>query len=329
MKVLVTGGGGFLGFHIVKLLLAEGHEVRVLGRHRYPQVEQLGGECYVGSVTDLPSVLQACEGIEEVYHVAAIAGVWGEWEDYYNTNYVGTLNVIEACQTHKIPRLIFTSSPSVVFAGQSQTGLNETTPYSSKWLTHYPKSKMMAEKAVLAVNSESLKTVALRPHLIWGPGDNHIIPRLVTRARSGQLAVVGNGKNKVDIIYVENAAKAHLQVAEELRLRGQSAGRTFFLGQKEPVVLWDFINEVLKREGLKPVTRKIPFFMAYTIGRSLEWVYRWFNRKEEPRMTRFIACQLAKEHYYDHSLAEEVFGYDPHISVSEGLDRLYAAKGLM
>lgn len=329
MNILVTGGGGFLGFHIVKKLVAEGHQVTVIGRNVYPKVVELGAQSLAVDIRDRDAVASACAGMEEVYHVAALAGIWGEWQDYFDINVKGTEKVIAACKKQGVKRLVYTSSPSVVFNGESQRDGDESMPYSKSWLTHYPKSKMMGEKLVLKANSEDLKTVALRPHLIWGPGDMHIIPRLVNRAKKGQLARVGTGDNRVDIIYVENAAEAHLLAAKELAESGNCAGRTFFLGQNQPVKLWDFIDKVLEKEGLPPVKRSIPFPVAYGIGSCFEFFYRAFRIKEEPRMTRFVACQLAKDHYYSHKQAEETFGYNASISVDEGLRRLYpSAEGV-
>jgi len=330
MKSLVTGGGGFLGKEIVKQLLARGDEVIAIGRNHYPEVEKMGARSIVADIRDKKKLVQLFDQVDEVYHTAALAGIWGRWEDYYSINTQGSLAVIQACVKNKVPRLIYTSSPSVVFDGKSQCGINEDAPYSENWLADYPKTKALAEKAILKANEKNgLATVALRPHLIWGPGDHHVIPRLLDRARKGRLLRVGTGENLVDMIYIENAARAHLQVSEQLGSGGACSGKVYFIGQGKPLRLWDFIGEILERSGLPPVKRSISFKMAYKIGFLMETIFRLLRRQSEPRMTRFLACQLATDHYYDDARARKDFGYDPKISTEEGLKRLFSKEGLL
>lgn len=326
MKTLVSGGGGFLGFQVVKQLLERGDEVTVIGRNYYPRVAELGAKSIAVDICDYEQLAIHFKDIEEVFHVAAVADIWGTWDHFYNINYVGTKNVLKACLASGVKRLIHTSSPSVVFDGTSQSNLDESAPYAKKWLAHYPHSKMLAEKLVLSANCERLQTVALRPHLIWGPGDPHIFPRIIGKAKKGHLAVVGSGKNLVDIIYVENAARAHVQASKALRETGIPAGKTYFLGQNEPVDLWKFVEQILQREGLAPVKKKIPFSFAYSLGAFLEVIYRLLRIKSEPPMTRFMACQLSQNHFYSHANAQKDFGYSADVSIEEGLDRIYGKR---
>lgn len=325
MKVLVTGGGGFLGFHIVKLLLARGDEITVLGRNIYPKVVELGVKSIAVDICDYQQLEAHFKGFEEVFHVAAVADIWGEWKHFYTINYVGTQNVVRACLANCVKRLIYTSSPSVVFDGTSQKNLDESAPYSKKWLAHYPRSKMLAENCVLGANSEKLKTVALRPHLIWGPGDPHIFPRIVAKAKKGQLAIVGDAQNLVDIIYVENAARGHVLAANALRETGVPAGKPYFLGQNEPVNLWGFVEKILHREGIAPPTKQLPFFVVYALAVFAEFFYRTLKIQSPPPMTRFMACQLGTDHYYSHKNAAQDFGYSADISIEEGLNRIYGS----
>ncbi len=323
MRVLVTGGGGFLGFHIVKQLIARGDEVLVIGRNHYSKVEKAGAKSVAVDICNLNELEPLFKDVEEVYHVAALASLWGDWDSFYQTNFVGTKNVVLSCLSHNVKRLIYTSSPSVIFNGQSQKGLDESTHYPSKWLAHYPHTKMLAEKLVLENNCDQLQTVALRPHLIWGPGDPHLFPRLVEKAKLGKLAIVGSGQNKVDIIFVENVVKGHLQAAEFLKNNGKPAVKAYFLGQDEPVNLWTFINEILHKENLPPVKKRISFNLAYFMGACLEEFYQLLHIKTEPKMTRFIACQLSMDHYYSHKNAQKDFAYNPSITVKQGLDKIY------
>ena len=323
MKALVTGGGGFLGLYIVEQLRAAGHDVRVFSRGHYPALSSLGVEMQQGDLRDARAVEHACEGIDAVFHVAAVPGVWGSWKTYHGINTTGTLNVIAGCRRCDVQRLIYTSSPSVVFDGSDHINADESLPYATKWLCHYPHSKALAEQAVLAANDPtSLRTVSLRPHLIWGPRDNHLIPRLIQKARAGQLRQVGRGDNVVSISYVENAAAAHLQAEESLRNSTTAAGRAYFINEPGAVNLWDWINLILARAGLPPVTRRISATMAWTVGSVLETAWQLCGRKHDPPMTRFVAAQLSGSHSYSIAAAQRDFGYRPLVTVEEGLRRM-------
>jgi len=323
MKALVTGGGGFLGLYIVEQLRAAGHEVRVFSRSHYPALTALNVESQQGDLQDLAAVENACRGIDAVFHVAAVPGVWGPWKTYHGINTVGTLNVISGCRKARVQRLVYTSSPSVVFDGSDHINADESLPYPNKWLCHYPHSKALAEQAVLAANDVNrLRTVSLRPHLIWGPRDNHLIPRLIQKARSGQLRQVGGGENIVSVSYVENAAAAHLQAEASLRNSAAAAGRAYFINEPEAVNLWDWINLILERAGVPPVTRRISAGLAWHIGSILETAWTLLGRTHDPPMTRFVAAQLSGSHSYSIAAAQRDFGYEPLVSVNEGLRRM-------
>ncbi len=318
-KVLVTGGGGFLGGAIVKLVVERGDHVRSFSRSYYPKLASMGVEQFQGDVADKTSVEKACKEIDLVFHVAAKAGVWGKYSDYYRTNVTGTQNIIEACKKHNVSKLVYTSSPSVIFDGTDMEGVNESYPYTGKYNAHYPKTKAVAEQAVRAAG-DSLLTVILRPHLIWGPGDSHIVPRIISRSK--QLVIVGNGKNLVDTIYIDNAAYAHILAAEKLDEDPGISGNIYFISQGKPVLLWEMINNILKAGGLPPVKRSISHKAAWFIGAILELVYNIINIESEPIMTRFVANELAKSHWFDISAAQNDLGYIPRVSTKEGLQRL-------
>jgi nucleoside-diphosphate-sugar epimerase len=237
---------------------------------------------------------------------------------------------------------VYTSSPSVVFAGRDQCGVDESMPYDFAWMrankAYYSESKACAEQAVLAANGHGVKTCALRPHLIWGPGDTHLIPRLIERARSGRLRRVGDGTNLVDITYVENAAEAHLRAADALAMASPSAefdelprvealspspaGKAYFISQGEPVNCWQWIDDVLQLAGLPPVERSMSYKTARRIGAGCEAAYRVLRFRGEPPMTRFLAAQLATSHWFDIAAARRDFGYQPRVSTAEGMLRL-------
>jgi nucleoside-diphosphate-sugar epimerase len=324
MSVLVTGGGGFLGLYIVELLVQGGAQVRSFSRREHAALGELGVEQTLGDIRDAAAVSQACRGIELVIHTAAVAGIWGPWRHYYAVNTEGTCNVLAACRQHGVARLVYTSSPSVTFDGSDQCGVDETVPYSQRWLCHYPHSKALAEQEVLAADCPGeLRTCALRPHLIWGPRDEHLIPRLLDRARAGKLLRIGDGTNLIDMVYVENAASAHLQAAEALRsAETPVGGRAYFISQGAPVNCWDWINEILDAAGIPPISRSIPLGVAWRLGGLMELGYRLTGRQSEPRMTRFLAAQLATSHYFDVTRARQDFGYTPQVSTAEGMGRL-------
>lgn len=317
MKVLVTGGGGFLGSYLVDLLLARGDTVSVLCRGDYPVLRQKGVTLFQADLADRPAVIEACSNQDWVFHVGAKAGFWGKYDDYYRTNVLGTQNVLDGCQQHHIKKLVYTSSPSVVFDGKPLHGVDESVPYASHPLTHYQKTKAEAEQLILKANGkEGVITTALRPHLIWGPQDNHIIPRVIARARAGKLKQVGDGKNKVGNIYVENAAKAHLQAAES----EQVAGKAYFITQDEPICLWDWIRDILEGLGIAPIQKSVSLNTAMKAGALCETLYKFLPG--EPPMTRFLALQLGEDHYFDISRAQKDFGFSPEISHQEGMKRL-------
>lgn len=321
-KILVTGGGGFLGKKIVQMLLEKGHTVSVVGRNDYPALSEAGCSCYKGDITNL-SFLQDCfQGVDTVFHVAALAGIWGSWHNYFQTNVIGTQNVIAACKRNSVKRLIYTSTPSVVFNGNHIIQGDEALPYARKPLCNYAKSKILAEKYFLSSISDDFRGCAIRPHLIWGPEDPHLIPRLIERGKAQKLKIVGKGKNLVDISYVDNVAHAHILAAESLCNSDKANRQVYFIGEEKPVELWGWINELFDKLDIPPIDSKISFKAAYTIGSILEIVYKTFQVRPEPPMTRFVAEQLAKSHYFSHQKAKEDFGYFPLVNTELGMDRL-------
>ena len=260
--------------------------------------------------------------MDAVFHTAAFPGIWGRAEDFYSINVGGTRNVIKACLINRVPKLIFTSSPSVIYGSSSLEGVDETVPYPENYLSEYPRTKAIAEKLVIEANGLDLATVSIRPHLIWGPGDPHLVPRLLAKADKGRLVRVGQGENRVDIIYIDNAVYAHLKACDALEIGKPSAGKVYFVSDGEPVNLWKWINEVLKKTSRPPVTRSISYRTASRLGHFLEKIYNWGNIKKEPPMTRFLAAQLATSHYFNISLAKKDFGYEPVVNPEEGMNRL-------
>jgi nucleoside-diphosphate-sugar epimerase len=323
--VLVTGGGGFLGGAVVAMLRERGGRVRTLNRRRYDHLDGLGADQIQGDVADPAAVDRAVEGCEAVFHVAAKAGLWGPRAEYYRANVHGTRNVIEACLRHGVRKLIHTSSPSVVFQGTDLEGVDESVPYPDRYEAAYPETKAVAEKLVLAADGPNLATVVLRPHLIWGPGDNNILPRIYARARANRLYRIGRRNPLIDLTYIDNAAAAHLLAADRLEVGSPIAGKVYFIAQGEPVPLWDMVDRFLAVAGLPPVKRAVPKRLAIAIGGLLEAAYGTFRLPGEPKMTRFLAHELSTAHWYNLDAARRDLGYAPHVGIEEGLRRLAAS----
>lgn len=320
MQILVTGGGGFLGRHVCLQAMGKGWSVVALGRSPRPDLEAVGIRYVRADITDVEALTEAARDCQAVIHTAAKAGVWGRKVDYERANIAGTEAVLEACKRNQVQCLVHTSTPSVVFSGQAFEGADETLPYGSNWLCHYAETKARAEKLVLAAHDPNgLRVCALRPHLIFGKGDPHLLPRVLQRAREGRLRIVGNGSNRVDITHVVNAADAHLLAVEAL-LAGRAGGKAYFLSQGEPVVLWPWINDFLKRAGVPPVTRRISASAAYGIGAVCEGAWSLLRLSDEPPMTRFVAVELAKSHWFSIEAAKKDLGYEPKVSTEEGLE---------
>ena len=324
MTVLVTGGGGFLGGAIVRQLVARGLAVRSLTRSVYPWLGELGVEQVQGHLEKFEDVERAVAGCDSVFHVAAKAGVWGRYDDYYDTNVTGTKNLVTASRSAGVKQLIYTSTPSVVHSGGNIEGGDESLPYPKRFSAEYPETKAIAERFVMQSSDGQMPTVSLRPHLIWGPGDPHLIPRLLAKARAGKLRRIGRHPVKVDVTFVENAALAHLQAWDALVAGAAIGGRAYFVSNGEPVLLWDFLNRILAEHGVPQATRTVPTWLAGTAATVVETLHRLFRIQSEPAITKFVVEQLSTSHWYNITAAKRDFGYMPTVTIEEGLSRLSA-----
>lgn len=325
MRVLVTGGGGFVGGAVVRALLARGEEVVSLARGDYPQLRALGVQTARGDLAEPDAVVAAARGCEAVVHVAAKAGIWGSARDYERSNVEGTRSVLAACRALGIGRLVHTSTPSVVHAGSDIAGGDESLPYAERPETPYARTKAAAERLVLAAADSSLATVALRPHLVWGPGDTQLVPRILDRARRGRLRFVDGGRALIDTTYIDDAVAAHLDALDALTPQAACAGRAYFISSGDPRPVRDIVNAILAAGGLPPEHRSVPLPVALAAGTAAEALWRVLRRDEEPPMTRFLARQLGTAHWFDISAARRDLGYAPRVGLDEGLRRLAAA----
>ena len=326
MKILVTGGAGFLGTALCTALLARGDSVLSFQRHHSPALQAMGVRQVLGDLADADAVRLACIGQDAVLHNAAKAGAWGSYQEYFDANVRGTQNVIAGCRAQGVGKLVYTSTPSVTHSGRTpvQGGNERNTPYGRNFKAPYPATKVIAEKAVLAANGELLATVALRPRLIWGPGDTQLLPRLVERARAGRLRFIDGGHNRMDTTYIDNAAQAHLDALDHLHAGATCAGKAYFISNGQPLPVREIVNALLQAAGAPAVDKSIPYALAYGAGAVLELGWRLLALRGEPPMTRFLAEQLSTPHWYDIGAAARDFGYRPQVNVAEGLRRTAA-----
>jgi nucleoside-diphosphate-sugar epimerase len=322
MKILVTGGGGFLGQSICRQLVARGHVVRSMNRQHYPALDAIGVEQRSADIASLDLVIEAAAGVDAIIHSAGRVGAWGRVEDYYETNVRGTDNVLAACELNGIDKLVLTSSPSVVHDGGDLEGVDESVPYATHFSSAYAQTKALAEQRVLAANSAQLATVALRPHFVWGPGDPNLLPRILGRARRGQLRLIGDVAKKIDTVYVDNAAEAHVLAVEKLEVGSPIAGKVYFISQGEPITHEALVSSWLKADGFPPETRHVPLGVARFLGAALETIYRTLGISSEPPLTRFMVEQLSTSHWFNIDAARRDLGYAPRVSTAEGLARL-------
>jgi nucleoside-diphosphate-sugar epimerase len=329
MRILVTGGGGFLGTWIIKELLRKYPTSMVtnFSRHSYEHLEAMAVPTIRGDISKIEDVERALElGFDAIFHVASLVGMWGKRENFDRINLLGTENLLKVAKKFNVTRFVYTGSPSSVFGVGGHAGADESMAYPKRHLGHYPRTKALAEQMVLAANDLSFHTVSLRPHLIWGPGDQHLIPRLLKQARAGKLKIVGSGENQVDVIYVEEAAKAHVLAFEKLTTGSPVCGQAYFLGQG-PIRLWDFIQEVLRRAEIDPPESSINIKLAYVMGWIFEKIWTLAGiYSPEPPVTRFVALNMGVDHWFSHDKAIRDLGWIPEITIEEGMNRLFAKR---
>ncbi len=319
MNALVTGAGGFLGFEIARMLRDRGVEVRSIQRNAYAKLDAIGVSQVTGDLADLSACRTATEGVDTVFHVAAKAGVWGTAADYEHSNVTATQCLLDACVENRVRYFVHTSTPSVTFDGKDAVHADESLPIPQRHLFHYGRTKADAERRVKASNGMPhrdgggvLLTMSLRPHLVFGPGDPHILPRMVKRARAGRIAIIGDGNNLVDVTYVDNAAHAHVLAAQALAAPDHKpAGRAYFISQGAPVSPKLWLNGMLRDVGVPIIKRHVSLRAAYAIGAVCEALWTLLPLPGEPLMTRYVAAQLGTSHHYDLTAARRDFAYAP------------------
>jgi nucleoside-diphosphate-sugar epimerase len=330
-RYVVTGGGGFVGKALCKALRAAGHDVISLSRKVYPDLEAAGVKT---AQVDISSSVDAWHhlfvGCDGVFHTAAKVDMWGRYRDFYATNVVGTRNIVEACRRSGVKQLVFTSSPSVIHTGRDLLGVNESVPYPEHFHAYYPETKAQAEREVLSANgNDGLRTVALRPHLIWGPNDTNFIPTIIERARAGKLTRIGDGHNRVDLTFIEDCVQAHIVAMRTLEeAPDRAAGKAYFISQGDPVEMWPWIDQVLAAQGLPPVQRAVSVLLARVLALIFEGAAKLaliFGFQSKPLLTRFLVSEMATSHYFDISAAQRDLGYSPSVTIDQAMVKTFGS----
>lgn len=321
-RFIVTGGGGFVGKALCRALRARGAEVIAIGRGGYPDLLEDRIEVRRCDIGNADQVMKAFEAADAVFHTAAKVDMWGAHREFVRTNVEGTKNVIAACRHHGIPNLIFTSSPSVIANGKNLRGVDERTPYPKQFLASYPETKAAAERLVREAGARgALKTITLRPHLIFGPGDTNLMPNVVRRAKRGSLMRVGNGDNLVDFSFIEDCVQAHVNAYDALVGDPDLSGKVYFISQGEPVRLWGWIDDVLDMHGAPRIKKSVPGKVAYSIAWWLEKAARVIPGCPEPRITRFLVCEMETDHYFCIDAARRDLDYRPGHSMAAAMQK--------
>lgn len=325
-RVLVTGGTGFVGSALCRALKEAGHHVISVARREAVELSASGIEHFrldLGRNKD--RLIEISKGCDAIFHTAAKVDMWGDFCDFYQANVIATQNVVETCRRNRIGKLIFTSSPSVIADGRDLCGINETYPYPSRYLAYYPQTKAEAEKEVLSANSSELRTVSLRPHLIWGKGDTNLIPTILERAKAGRLVRVGDGTNLVDLTYIDDCVSAHICAFEVLDKSSEACGKAFFISQGDPVKLWAWINRILLIHDLPEIKRSIPKRLAMALAFVVEKGATLLPGIRQPLLTRFLVSEMATSHYFDISAARNILGYTPRHTISEAMEECFGS----
>lgn len=321
MTVLITGGTGPLGRQLAAALLARGTQVRLLGRSFRDCAGLLaaGAEPLALDLRDQDAVVAACANTRLVYHAGALSAPWGRRADFVAVNIGGTAAIVAGCLKHGATRLVYVSSPSVVFDGRDQQMLTEAAPYPRRFASLYSWSKKRGEDLVNAAAQHGLETVIVRPKAIFGPNDQALLPRLVAAARSGRLPLVGDGRNLVDLTYIDNVVAALLLAG----LSPAACGKTYTITNGEPVALWGVVRELLRRLGLNDQLRRVPLGAALTLATLMEARATFSGR--EPLLTRYSVLLLARTQTYSIAAARRDLGYEPGVSLRSGIEYTLAS----
>ncbi len=321
MKVLVTGTGSLLLGGIASELLRRGDEVVCLQRRPAAFIGHQNAREVLADVCDEEAVALAAEGCDAIIHGAARVGVVGSQKEFFDTNVRGTENIIHAAAQHNISRLVFVSTPSVAHTGSSLIGASAGDAEIGRSRSYYAESKAIAERTVLNARNEQLAVVAIRPHLVWGPGDTQLVGRIVERAASGQLAVIGTGNALVDSTYIDNAISAHIAALDALHVGSACDGNAYVVSNGEPRTVNELMRSMCESAGVLFEPRHLSLALGIRFGSVIERLWP-LMRSSEPPITRFVAEQLGTAHWFDQRSVQQDLQWAPTVTIDEGFERL-------
>ncbi len=314
-----------IGTSVVDLLLARGDGVTVMQRHPSGRTDVAE---VLGDISDASATDRAVSGVDGVVHLAAKVGVTGRWSAFEAVNVDGTRTLLTSARASGAARFVHISTPSVAHAGAALVGAGAEPAQPDSVRGHYARSKAIAEQLALAENTDDFHLVALRPHLVWGPGDTQLVQRIVDRARAGRLALVGSGLALIDTTYVDNAAEAMVAALDRAP---EVAGRALVISNGQPRTVAEIIQRILVAAGLPPEVKRVPARVAIGAGAIAESIWERTDRDDDPPMTRFLAEQLSTAHWFDQRETQRLLQWSPSTSLDQGFQQLAAAwpKGLI
>lgn len=317
--VLVTGASGMLGEHVARLLAARNWTVRLLQRRHAPLADQPGVEEVLGSVSDPDAVARAMDGVDDVVHLAAKVSFAGAWDEFVLTNVTGTRVVLETAKRAGVENVVFVSSPSVAHTGESIVGESAQPADPVHARGDYARSKAAAELLALEADGRGLQVAAVRPHIVWGPGDTQLVERIVDRAAKGRLPLLDHGAALIDTTYVDNAAEAIVRALERIEW---SHGRALVVTNGQPRTVGELVAGFCRAAGVDAPTRRVPGALARLAGTVIEKVWALRPGADEPPMTAFLAEQMSTAHWFEQRSTREVLDWTPAVTVEEGMERL-------
>lgn len=319
MKTLITGATGFLGGALARRLHSMGWEVTGLGRNPevLQQLESEGIKTVQVNIEDEPAMREACKDQEIVFHCAAFPSPWGKYEAFYQTNVVGTRNVVQACKDNNVQRLVHVSTPSIYFTYESRLNVRENA-LLPKPISHYAKTKLLAEEEIDKAHEDGLPVITIRPRAIFGPGDSVLFPRLIPRLKEGRLPIIGDGENIIDLTYIDNVVDALLLCIDSPKW---TLGKKYNISNGEPIRIWDLIGRICKDLDLPYPTRRISHRVADIAALSLETIYKLLPGQPEPPLTRLAVSMISNSTTLDITAARSDLGYRPNVAIAAGVVR--------
>ncbi len=324
--VLVTGATGFVGSALAARLVTEGASVRGLTRHPDAAPAIPGVHWVRGDLEDPGSLREATRGIDAVFHAGGMVGHFGHRPAYLRANVQGTKDLLAACREHQVRALIHTSTPSVIADGSDHFGVDESHPYSTRFASPYPESKALSEQLVLAAHRDDFRTIVVRPHMIWGPGRSQWVQGMVRRAARNALWQIGPGGNRIGMTFLDDCISAHLAAWQALTRDASVGGVPYFVHGGEPVVFWDWVAELSRACGLSPIRGQVPVGAAMALAHACDAAVVISRGRVHLPISAYLIAELTTEHYSDITRARTRLGYEPRVTMAEGLARIAAVE---